>query len=49
MTEQQGEIISSIRNKILSDLEFKGDVTDDQIQEMIAEEISNYGKRNLLQ
>ena len=48
MTEQQGEIISSIRNKILSDLEFKGDVTDDQIQEMIAEEISNYGKKEFI-
>lgn len=48
MSENQSEVLNDIRKKVLEDLEYLGDVTDEKIEEMIAEEISNYGRKQFI-
>lgn len=48
MTGKQNEIVNEIRDKILADLEFIADASDERIEEMIAEEISLYGKKEYI-
>ncbi len=45
MSKAGDEAISCIRKKVLEDLEYLGEVSDDKVEEMIAEEISTYGKK----
>ena len=44
MSKTSDDAVSFIRAKILEELEYLGEVSDDKVEEMIAEEISVYGK-----
>ncbi len=48
MNNEYDELIVSIRKKVLDHLEYLGDVADETIEEMIGEEISQYGKENYI-
>lgn len=44
MSKTSEDAVTYIRAKILEELEYLGEVSDDKVEEMIAEEISVYGK-----
>ncbi len=46
MSKTSDDAVTFIRAKILEELEYLGEVSDDKVEEMIAEEISVYGKIN---
>lgn len=48
MSKTSEDAVTFIRAKILEELEYLGEVSDDKVEEMIAEEISVYGKINYI-
>lgn len=48
MSKISDDAVTFIRAKILEELEYLGEVSDDKVEEMIAEEISVYGKINYI-
>ena len=48
MINTSEDAVTFIRAKILEELEYLGEVSDDKVEEMIAEEISIYGKINYI-
>ena len=42
------EIFAFLRKEILADLEYKGDISDEELDEHIAEKISKYSKEHYI-